>query len=84
MFGCNSVVAIFKMELRLLSVKFDLSLFLLRFMIENVCSHKYVLPNSENNFKAKSLILPYLSGQRLLKNVKMLFSLNATFSSAEQ
>ena len=75
---CNSVVAIFKIERRLLSVKFDLSLFVLKFMITNVCSHKYVIPNSANNFKAKSLILPYLSGQRFLKNGKMLHSLKAT------
>ena len=31
-----------------------------------------------------SLILPYLSGQKLLKNYKMLFFLNASFSSDKQ
>jgi len=58
-FGSSFVVASRKIEQRLLSVKFDLSLFLFMFIIENVCSHKYVLPNSDNNRQAKSLTLPY-------------------------
>jgi len=49
----------------LLSVKFDLSLFLFMFIIENICSHKYVLPNSDNNRQAKSLTLPYVLELRL-------------------
>ena len=58
-FGSSFVVASRKIEQRLLSVKFDLSLILFMFIIENVCSHKYVLPNSDNNRQAKSLTLPY-------------------------
>jgi len=41
-FGSRFVVAGRKIEHRLLSVKFDLSLFLFMFTIENVCSHKYI------------------------------------------
>ena len=66
-FGSSFVVASSKIEQRLLSVKFDLSLFLLMFIIENVCSHMYVLPNySDNNLQAKSLTLPYVLELRIL------------------
>jgi len=64
-FGSSFVVASRKIEQRLLSVKFDLRLFLFMFTIENVCSHKYVLPNSDNNRQAKSLTLPYVLELRL-------------------
>jgi len=63
-FGSSFVVASRKIK-RLLSVKFDLSLFLFMFIVENVCLHKYVLPNSDNNRQAKSLTLPYVLELRL-------------------
>jgi len=64
-FGSSFVVASRKIEQRLLSVKLDHSLFLFMFIIENVCPHKYVLPNSDNNRQAKSLTLPYVLEMRL-------------------
>ena len=65
-FGSSFVVASRKIEQRLLSVEFDLSLFLFMFIIVNVCSHKYVLPNLDNNRQAKSLTLPCVLELRLL------------------
>jgi len=64
-FGSSFVVASHKIEQRLLSVKFDLSLFLFMFIIENTCPHKYVLPNLDNNWQDKSLTLPYVLELRL-------------------
>jgi len=73
-FGSSFVVTCSrKIERRLLSVKFDLSLFLFMFIIKNICSHKYVPPNSDNNRQAKSLTLPYVLELRLPWKVKMLF-----------
>lgn len=63
--GSSSVVASLKIEQRLSSVKDDLSLFLFVFMTENVCSHTYVLPNSDKIRQAKSLTAPYLTELRL-------------------
>lgn len=64
-FGSRFVVASIKIEERFLSVKVDLSLVLFMFITENVCSHTYVLPNSDNNLQAKSFTLPFVLELRL-------------------